>query len=351
MYAAKKLLEVQGSTLLEGRQTGLAYDTSSLSAVAFNSTIAGIEYADAVLLVGTNPRWEAPLVNTRLRKVERKGGKIFGIGPEVDLGMRVEWLGDDLKLIGKLPKAVKEAFAAAQKPAVIVGPGALAANGLGAALALVEPLGLIKGEWNGFNVLHTAASRMAGLVLGYAQPGGIADIEAAAPQVVLLLGADEVPVDRFAGAFKVYIGHHGDAGAKQADLVLPAAAYAEKHGTYVNLEGRVQRAERAVFPPGEAREDWAILRAVSGLLKTPLPFDDFHQLHAAMLTEHPELGRDGLIDLPWAPPALDAKAEGSVRYSIADFYLTNAICRASPTMHRCSEELVHGRTQVLEAAE
>jgi NADH-quinone oxidoreductase subunit G len=351
MYAARKLLEAQGSALLEGRQTGLAYDTSSLSAVAFNSTIAGIEYADAVLLVGSNPRWEAPLVNTRLRKVARKHGRIFGIGPEVDLGMGVEWLGDDLELLGKLPKTVNEVFAAAQKPAVVVGPGALGGNGLGAALALVEPLGLIKGEWNGFNVLHTAASRMAGLMLGYAQRGGIADIQAAAPEVVLLLGADEVAPDRIAGAFKVYIGHHGDAGAKQADLILPAAAYAEKHGTYVNLEGRVQRAERAVFPPGEAREDWAILRAVSGLLKQPLPFDDFHQLHAAMLAEFPQLGRDGLIDLPWAPPRLDAKAEGPVRYPIADFYLTNAICRASPTMHRCSDELLHGRTEVLEAAE
>jgi NADH-quinone oxidoreductase subunit G len=351
MYAAKKLLEGQGSTLLEGRQTGLAYDTSSLSAVAFNSTIAGIEYADAVLLVGSNPRWEAPLVNTRLRKIARKGGRIFGIGPELDLGMAVEWLGDDLKLLGKLPKPVTEAFPAAQKPALVVGPGALGANALGAALALVGPLGLIKDGWNGFNVIHTAASRMAGLVLGYAQRGGIADIEAAAPQVVLLLGADEVAPDRFPGAFKVYIGHHGDAGAKQADLILPAASYAEKHGTYVNLEGRVQRAERAVFPPGDAREDWAILRAVSGLLKAPLPFDDFHQLFAAMVAEFPQLGRDGLIDLAWAPPAIESKAEGPVRYPIADFYLTNAICRASPTMHICSEELLHGRVQTLEAAE
>ena len=146
---------------------------------------------------------------------------------------------------------------------MIVGRGALAAGGLGAALALVEPLGLIKDGWNGFNVLHTSASRMAGLILGYAQPGGIADIEAAKPELVLLLGADEVPADRFEGAFKVYIGHHGDDGAQQADLVLPGAAYAEKHGTYVNTEGRVQRGEKAAFPPGEAREDWAILRAVS----------------------------------------------------------------------------------------
>jgi NADH-quinone oxidoreductase subunit G len=350
MYAAKKLLEAQGSSLLEGRQTGLAYDVSSLSAVAFNSTIAGIETADAVLLVGTNPRWEAPLINTRLRKAQRKGAKIFAIGPETDLGMRVQWIGNDLKLLGKLPKDVSQAFAAAERPAVIVGPGALAANALGAALALAGSLKLVRDGWNGFNVIHTAASRMAGLILGYAQPGGIADIEAANPQVVLLLGADEVAADRFPGAFKVYIGHHGDAGARTADLVLPGAAYAEKHGTYVNLEGRVQRGERAVFPPGEAREDWAILRAVSELAGKKLPFDSFDQLRKRMVREHPELGRDGLIDLPWAPPRLNAKATGPVRLPIADFYLTNAICRASPTMRRCSDELLHGGT-IAEAAE
>jgi NADH-quinone oxidoreductase subunit G len=219
----------------------------------------------------------------------------------------------------------------------------LAAGGLGAALALVDRLGLAKEGWNGFNVVHTAASRMAGLILGYAQKGGIADIEAAAPELVLLLGADEVAADRFRGAFKVYIGHHGDNGARQADLVLPGAAYAEKHGTYVNTEGRVQWSERAVFAPGEAREDWAILRAVSELAGKKLPFDSYDQLRARMIKEYPQLGRrDALIDLPWAPPKLSAKAEGPIRYPIADFYLTNAICRNSPTMQRCSEELVRG---------
>ena len=342
MYAAKKLLQGQGSNLLEGRQTGLTYDCTSLSAVAFNSTIAGIESADVVLLVGSNIRWEAPLIATRVRKVARKGGKVFAIGPEVDLGMKAEWLGDDLKLLGKLPKAVVEAFDKAERPAVIVGPGALAAGGLGAALALIEPLGLIKGEWNGFNVLHTSASRMASLILGFAQPGGLADIEAAKPDLALLLGADEMPANRLEGAYKVYIGHHGDNGARQADLVLPGAAYAEKHGTYVNTEGRVQRGEKSAFPPGEAREDWAILRAVSELAGKTLPFDSFGQLRQQMVREYPQLGRDGLIDLPWSPPKLDAKASGPIRYPIADFFLTNAICRNSPTMRRCSEELVQG---------
>jgi NADH-quinone oxidoreductase subunit G len=151
-----------------------------------------------------------------------------------------------------------------------------------------------------------------------------------------------MPADRFKGAFKVYIGHHGDAGARQADLVLPGSAYAEKHGTYVNTEGRVQRAEKALHGPGEAREDWAILRAVSELAGAKLPFDSFGELRATMAKEFPQLGREGLIDLKWAPPKLDASAKGPIRYPIGDFFLTNAICRASPTMHRCSEELVQG---------
>jgi NADH-quinone oxidoreductase subunit G len=350
MYAAKKLLEGQGSNLIEGRQTGLNYDVSSLSAVAFNSTIAGIEDADVLLLVGSNIRWEAPLIATRIRKAVRKGAKIYGVGPEFGMDMPVEWLGNDLKLLGSLPKAVTDAFAKAERPAVLVGAGALAAGGLGAALGLVKPLGLIKDGWNGFNVVHTSASRMAGLILGYAQAGGIADLEKAKPEVVILLGADEMPADKLAGAFKVYIGHHGDAGAKQADLVLPGAAYAEKHGTYVNTEGRVQRSEKAAFPPGEAREDWAILRAVSELAGKALPFDSFGQLRSAMVADYPQLGRDGLIDLPWSPPKLAAKAEGAIRYPIADFFLTNAICRNSPTMRRCSEELVQG-VGIKEAAE
>ena len=350
MYSARKLIEGQGSNLLEGRQTGLAYDTSSLSAVAFNSTIAGIETADAILLVGSNIRWEAPLIATRVRKVARKGGKVFAIGSEIDLGMKVEWLGDDLKLLGKLPKAVKDAFGAAERPAVIVGPAALAGGALGAALALVQPLGLIRDGWNGFNVVHVSASRMASLILGYAQKGGLADIEAMSPELVLLLGADEIAADRFKGSYKVYIGHHGDNGAKQADLILPGAAYAEKHGTYVNTEGRVQWSERAVFAPGEAREDWAILRAVSELIGKKLPFDSYDELRAKMIDEFPQLGRNGLVDLPWSPPKLPTKAEGPIRYPIGDFFLTNAICRNSPTMQRCSDELVRG-VEFLDAAE
>ena len=263
MYAAKELLEGQGSSLLEGRQTGLAYDTSSLSAVAFNSTIAGIENADVVLLVGSNIRWEAPLIATRVRKVARKGGKVFAIGPEIDLGMKVEWLGDDLKLLGKLPKPVTDAFAKAQRPAVIVGGGALAAGGQGAALALVDSLGLIRDGWNGYNVCTSPPRAWRGSCSATRRRAASPTSRPRSRSWCCCSAPTKSPRGPVQGRFKVYIGHHGDAGAQQADLVLPGAAYAEKHGTYVNTEGRVQWAERAVFPPGEAREDWSILRAVS----------------------------------------------------------------------------------------
>ncbi|GAA4776589.1 NADH-quinone oxidoreductase subunit NuoG [Stakelama sediminis] len=350
MFAAKALVGAMGSSLLEGRQTGMDYDVTNLAAVNFNTTIAGAEEADVVLLVGTNLRWEAPLVNTRIRKAVRKhGAKVFGIGPETDLTYKTEWLGDDLALLGKLPKEVAEAFDKAEKPMVIVG-GAALKGGHGAALNLVKSLNLVRDGWNGFNVLHFSAARMGGLMLGYAQPGGIADIVAARPKLAFFLGADEVDFSTFADTFKVFIGHHGDKGAHAADVILPGASYAEKPGTYVNLEGRVQRGDRAVFAPGDAREDWTILRALSEKLGHTLPFDTFAELRAAMAGDAPALAHEGLANFDWNPPALDAKGSGTVTYPISDFYLTNAICRASPTMQRCSAELVHGQ-DFAEAAE
>ncbi|WP_174291259.1 NADH-quinone oxidoreductase subunit NuoG [Sphingomonas bacterium] len=347
MYAAKALVTALGGSLLEGRQTGMDYDTSSLAAVNFNTTIAGAERADAILLVGTNLRWEAPLVNTRVRKALKRGAKVFAIGPETDLTYKVEWLGDDLALLGNLPEAVTAAFGKAERPMVIVG-GAALKGGHGAALALVDTLGLIKDDWNGFNVVHMAAARMGGLMLGYAAKGGIADLVDA--KLAFFLGADEADYTRFAG-FKVYIGHHGDRGAAAADVVLPGASYAEKAGTWVNLEGRVQRGERAVFPPGDAREDWAILRALSDVMGVTLPFDSLAGLREAMYVAVPALREQALVTFEWRAPAIDATAAGVLAgYPIKDFYLTNAICRASPTMQRCSAELLHGE-QLAEAAE
>lgn len=350
MFAARELL---GTSMLEGRQTGMAYDTSSLSAVNFNTTISGIENADVILLVGSDLRREAPLVNTRIQKAIRKrGAKVFAIGPVTDLTYKVEWLGDDLSALAKAPKLLAEALKSAERPAIIVGGGALRYDGVhGAALAFAKKFKLVRDGWNGFNVLHFAAARMGGLMLGYAHEGGIKKLASSSPKLAFFLGADEVDYSLFGNSFKVYVGHHGDNGAHHADVILPGAAYSEKSGTYVNLEGRVQRGERAVFPPGDAREDWAIFRALSDVLGKRLPFDSLDALRAEMAKAVPALGVEGLANYGWSDPSLPADVSGKIAdYPIKDFYLTNAICRASETMQKCSTELVHG-TQFLEAAE
>ena len=350
MFAAR---ELAGSAMLEGRQTGLAYDTSSLSAVNFNTTIAGIENADVILLVGSDLRREAPLVNTRIQKAVRKrGAKVFAIGPVTDLTYKVEWLGDDLGALAKAPKVLAEALKTAERPAIIVGGGALRYEGVhGAALAFAKKFKLVRDGWNGFNVLHFAAARMGGLMLGFAHDGGIKALAAKKPNLTFFLGADEVDYALFADSFKIYVGHHGDNGAHFADVILPGAAYSEKSGTYANLEGRVQRGERAVFPPGDAREDWAIFRALSDVLGKRLPFDSVEALRTEMSKAVPALGVEGLANYSWSEPKLPSTVSGKIAdYPIKDFYLTNAICRASETMRRCSAELVHNE-QFLEAAE
>ncbi|MFV0645903.1 MAG: NADH-quinone oxidoreductase subunit NuoG [Sphingomonadaceae bacterium] len=355
MFAAKSLLGALGSKLLEGRQTGMAYDCSNLAAVNFNTTLAGIETADAVLIVGSHIRWEAPLLNARLRKAANAGAKIFLIGPEWETTYPAVFLGSEASILHKLPKEAADALKNAERPAIIVGGGALAKNALHPALVLAEKYKLVKEGWNGFNVLHFSASRMGGLMLGYAQKGGIADIVKKKPAVVFFLGADEVDYSQFEDSLKVYIGHHGDKGAHAADIILPAAAYSEKDGTYVNTEGRVQFAEKSVFAPGDAREDWTILRALADALGVEAGFDTFDQLQAAMIAQVPALGEEGLADygsLPKPAPKSDkaTKAEGEITYPIKDFYLTNPIARASTVMQECSAELLHGDALV-EAAE
>ena len=352
MFAAKSLLKASGSSLLEGRQTGMDYDVSNLAAVNFNSTLAGIETADAILIVGSHIRWEAPLVNVRIRKAVKRGAKVFVIGAFWDTTYPAVFLGDELSSLGELPEAVAEIFSSAERPAIIMGGAALAHGALGAGLAFAEQFNLVREGWNGFNVLHFSAARMGGLMLGFAQKGGMKDIVAAKPKVVISLGADEMDFEPFADALKVYVGHHGDKGAHAADIILPGASYAEKDGTYVNTEGRVQFAEKAVFAPGDAREDWTILRALADALGVSVGFDSFAELQAAMIAEVPALGEEGLADFGAMPRAsAKARAEGTISaYPIKDFYLTNAIARASAVMQQCSAELLGGG-ELAEAAE
>jgi len=355
MFAAKSLLGALGSDLLEGRQTGMDYATDSLAAVNFNSTFTGIESADAILIVGSHVRWEAPLVNARLRKAVKRGAKVFLIGPEWDTTFAAEFIGADRSILGALPQHVWDALVNAKRPALIVGGAGLGSGGLQAALSVAAQLNLVRDledgtTWNGFNVLHMAASRMGGLMLGYAQKGGIADLVAAKPKVVISLGADEVDYAKFAGSMIVYIGHHGDKGAHAADVILPGAAYTEKAGTYVNTEGRVQFADKAVFAPGDAREDWTILRALADAFGVSVGFDTFEELRSAMISQVPALGIEGLADYGSDLPSGGGSASGAIAYPIQDFYMTNPIARASAVMQRCSAELLHGE-DFAEAAE
>ncbi|MDT9597482.1 NADH-quinone oxidoreductase subunit NuoG [Sphingosinicella rhizophila] len=348
VYAAKQLLVSLGSSLHECRQDGAQYDVSSPAAYRFNATIAGVETAPAILLVGSNPRWEAPLVNTRIRKAVKAGAKVFRIGPEVDLTYPVTELGDDLAALGKLPPEAREAFAAGAG-AVIVGMGALAHDGVyAAARATATLLGA------SFNLLHTVAARVGALDLGFTTEGGVEAIKARATSLkaLFLLGVDEMETDPFADTFTIYIGSHGDRGVRHADVILPAAAYSEKHAIYVNLEGRVQFSEKAVHPPGEGREDWTIFRALSEVIGKPLQFDDLSQLREAIGRDHPHLVQPGLtaFDLPVASKGPAPKLGGGIVYPIQDFYLTNPIARSSPTLQRCSAEILHGQV-FAEAAE
>jgi len=352
MFAMKDLLNALGSQRHECRVDGMAIDAGNAGGYRFNSSIAGIETADVIFLIGANPRWEAPLVNTRLRKaVTKNGAQIFAIGPEVDLTYPVTWLGNDISLAGNVPQEAWDALEAAKRPAVIVGTGALAIDG---AQDLAAALPVVRDGWNGFNVLHTAASRVGALDIGFVAEGGLhaiqRDAQNGALKALFLHAVDDIDVDRLKGPFTVYIGTHGDAGVRHADVILPAAAYTEKHGTYVNMEGRVQHSLRAVFAPGDAREDWTILRALSDVLGKKLPYDDYATLRQRLYAQYPHMEAEGLQPVAWNALEEAQMLSGAIAYPISDFYMTNAICRASVTMAQCSAEML-GNTSQLQAAE
>ena len=342
MVALRDLLAALGSNRIESRQDGALFDTGEPANWLFNTGLAGIETADAILLVGTNPRFEAALLNVRLRKAVKKGSaKAFAIGPATDLTFPVTELGDDAALLTDLPDAVVAAFAKAERPAIIVGMGALKTPGLyAAARAAAAKLGVVKDGWNGFNLVHTAAARAGALRLGLSVEGGVnALLGDSQIKALFLLGADEVNV--MAGRFTVYIGSHGDHGVRHADVILPAAAYTEKPGSYVNMEGRVQRALKATQPPGDAREDWTIFRALSSVMGQKLPYDDLSALRRRIAAEWPDLARDGLIDRAAALPAVDAApVSGPLHHAYSNYHLTNPVARASATMAACVSSLV-----------
>jgi NADH-quinone oxidoreductase subunit G len=351
MTAALDLFRALGSPNTDCRQDGTVLGAGPRESWLFNSGLAGIEDADHILLIGTNPRLEAPLLNARIRKAWLKGGlKVSVIGERADLTYDYDLVGHGSKTLTRLPKAAADALAAAQRPAIIVGAGLLAGPDgpalLNAVARLAARAGVVREGWNGFNVLHTAASRVGGLDMGFVPAeGGLPAVEMAkkgALDVLFLLGADEIDASA-SKAFKIYLGSHGDRGAHGADVILPAAAWTEKSGLYVNTEGRVQMAERVVFPKGEAKEDWAILRALSERVGKTLPYDSLDQLRARLMADHPTFGR-----IDYLAPAATFKVEAlgnkgepgdtAFRSAVADPYLMNPIQRASATMAELSAQ-------------
>ncbi|HRJ69136.1 MAG TPA: NADH-quinone oxidoreductase subunit NuoG [Beijerinckiaceae bacterium] len=347
MFALKALIGALGSANLDCRYPGSPlHPKNGRASYLFNATIAGIDEADAIMIVGANPRLEAPVLNARIRKRWLRGDLLVGvIGEKADLTYSYNYLGagpDSLAEFVSHPPANK------QKPMLILGQGALNREDGAAVYAqaakAAQALGVIKDGWNGFNVLHTEAALVGALDIGFVPGEGGLDtagmLKVGALNVLVNLGADEIDVP--AGAFVVYIGTHGDKGAHRADVILPGAAYTEKSATYVNTEGRVQMTARASFPPGEAKEDWAILRALSAELGRTLPFDSLNSLRAAIYAVHPHLAALDQVkagdagDIARLSGAGGKPGKAPFASPVTDFYMTNAISRASKIMAECS---------------
>ncbi|CDZ27701.1 NADH-quinone oxidoreductase subunit NuoG [Neorhizobium galegae] len=353
MYALKELIRSLGSENLDCRQDGTALDPSlGRASYVFNPTIEGIEQAGALLLIGANPRLEAAVLNARIRKRFRRGNFPIGVIGEVsELRYVYDYLGAGPETLSDLASGANsfaDTLRAAKNPMIIIGQGALSrpdgAAILSSAAQLAGSVGALTEDWNGFAVLHTAAARVGGLDLGFVpgEKGANAAAQVAGMDVLFLLGADELDFSKKGAKFTVYIGSHGDAGAHNADVILPGAAYTEKSGTWVNTEGRVQMGNRAGFAPGEAREDWAIIRALSDVLGVKLPFDSLSALRAKLYADYPhfaaidEIAAGSVNEIA----ALGQKAGGMTKSGFAspikDFYLTNPIARASAVMAECS---------------
>ncbi len=357
MVCLKDLMAKLGSANIDCRQEAAHLDASVRGSYLLNSTIAGLETADAALLVGTNPRWEAPLVNTRLRKGWlRQGLKAGVIGAPIDPTYPTEYLGagpETLLEVAQDNHPFADTLKAAERGAVIVGTGALSRQDGGSVLAAVrqiaDKLGLVRDDWNGFNVLHQAAARVGGLDLGLVPgPGGrdVAGILQGASDgsidVVYLLGADEIDMAKLGQAFVIYQGHHGDTGAHRADVVLPGAAYTEKNGTYVNTEGRVQLGRMATAPMGDAREDWTIIRALSDALGVSIGVKSLGDVRQRLVEVNPLFDRvDEVVAAAWEPFGASGPM-GTTAFSLPvdNFYMTDPISRASETMARCTQDFV-----------
>ena len=353
MFALKVLISSLGSANIDCRQDGAALDPASgRSSYLFNPTIQGIESADALLIIGSNPRFEASVLNARIRKRFRMANFPIGvIGEQAELRYSYDYLGAGTDTLSELVSGKGKFFSVlqnAKRPMIIIGQGAISggngASVLASAAKLAGAIGAVTEDWNGFAVLHTAASRVGGLDLGFVpgEGGKTAAEMLTGTDVLFLLGADEMDFSGKTAGFTVYIGSHGDEGAHGADVILPGATYTEKSGLWVNTEGRVQMGNRAGFAPGDAREDWAIIRALSDVLGKKLPFDSLAELRGKLYAAHPHFAAIDMIEtgVSGEIAALAQKAGEMAKSAFAspvkDFYLTNPIARASAVMAECS---------------
>ena len=360
--ALKDLMRALGSENTDCRQDGAVLDPEVRASYLFNTTISGIEEADAILLIGTNPRKEAPILNARIRKRFVAGGvKIGVIGQADDLTYSYDHISDTADALTKIADGshpFAQVLKDAECPMLVLGMGALTRSDgkaiLAASHAITESTGMVLGNWNGFNVLHTAASRVGALDLGFVPGEGGKDtraiLDGAASgdiKVVYLLGADEIDTSKLRDTFVIYQGHHGDAGAHVADVILPGAAYTEKNGTYVNTEGRTQLGHRAIFPPGDAREDWSIVRALSERLGKTLPYDNIEQVREKLRAANPGFEHiDDIVPAVWANFGVAGSIDSTgFTYPVLNYYQTDPISRASKTMAQCTQEFVLGKTE------
>ena len=360
MFALKNLMTRLGSPHMDCRQDGARIDAGCRAGYLFNTTVAGIEAADAALLIGSDPRWEAPMINARLRKRYLMGDFAVGlIGEPVDLTYPVRYLGagpDSLRELAEGRGAFAEVLDKAERPMLILGTGALRRPDGAAVLALARQLaeraGMVNDGWNGFNLLHLAASRVAGLDMGFLPGAGGRDTEAILAgasageiEAVYLLGADEIDMGALGDAFVIYQGHHGDAGAHRADAILPGVAYTEKNGSYVNTEGRVQLGRLAGAPPGDAREDWTVLRALSEQLGHRLPYDNLGTLRQKLIEANGLFAAvDRIQPAAWGDFGTAGAVDGApFALPVRNYYMTDPISRASETMANCTAELASAK--------
>lgn len=363
MFALKELWVSLGSNNFDCRQNGSLLGAGGRATYLLNTTINNLEKADVCLLIGTNPRWEAPLINARLRKAYVQNGlKVFVIGPKIDLTYPAEYLGESPTILNEIAQGthpLSTLLQQAKKPVLILGENVTSrSDGMEihqTSMLIAEKFGFIKADWNGFNVLHRSASRVGGLDIGFIpseQGKSTRQILAAAKSgqlsLLYLLGADELDLQDVNNCFIIYQGHHGDIGAHRADVVLPGAAYTEKDATYVNTEGRIQQTRMATLPPGEAKEDWRIIRALSELVGKTLSFSNQHQLQQMISKKHSVFQQKNIVAVQgWVMGSgrLGDITPAPLKDAVVNYYMTDPISRASETMAACTAAFVQPNQQ------